>query len=99
RNLEKKGIAEEQIGVCDLPKEVVANPKGQIESIKSLFSEHCQILRPHLAIVEPRLILDVAREESRYTSHAICWFLNNISSALDCRDGIFTQGRRVGEFQ
>ncbi len=46
-------------------------PKGQVKAIEALGGEHREIARPHLAIVVPGLILDVACKQPGHTANRI----------------------------
>ena len=69
-------IREQEVCVGDLPDEVVADAKRQVEAIEPVRRKHRQILRPHLAIVVPGLVFHVAREETGPTANAIVWLLD-----------------------
>src|SRR5882762_4745885 len=68
---QQKWIAEYKIGVGNLADEVVADAERQAEPVKTICSEHGQVMWPHLAIVEPWFIFYVAGEQPGYATNSI----------------------------
>ncbi len=68
---EQEGIGEQEIGVGDVAKEVVADAEAQVEAVEALGREVIQILGPHRAVVEPRLVLGLADEGAHDATDAM----------------------------
>src|SRR4051812_2219871 len=49
----EEGIREQEVRVRDLTNEVITDSECEVESIEALAGQEIEILRPHLAIIEP----------------------------------------------
>ncbi len=72
RNGKQERVGEEEVGIGNAPKKVVAETEAQVEAVEALRSQHGEIARPHLAVVVPGFILDIAREEPQQAANCIC---------------------------
>ena len=61
---EEEGVGEQEVGVGDGAQEVVADAEAEVEAVEAVFREHGEVMRPHLAVVEPGLVFDLAGEEA-----------------------------------
>ncbi len=68
---EQEWIAEDEVCVGDVGEEVVADPQREVEAVEALPGQHREIRGPHLAVVEPGLVFDVAREQARDAADAV----------------------------
>src|SRR5262249_45182549 len=57
-------VGEKKVGVGNLAQEIVTNAKGEMEPVEALGCEIGQITRPHVAILEPRLVFHVAGKQA-----------------------------------
>ncbi len=57
-------IGEEEVGVGDFAEEIVADAEGEVEAVEAVLGEHGEILGPHVAVVEPGLVFELAAEEA-----------------------------------
>src|ERR1039457_6136511 len=64
RHGEKEGVGEEKVGVGDSAQEVVAYAEAEVEAVEAVFREHGEVTRPHLAVVKPGRVFDLAGEEA-----------------------------------
>jgi len=88
RNVEKEWIGEEQISIRHLADKIVADAKGKVEAIEALARQHRQVARPHLAIVVPGLVFDVAGEEPRNAANGIGRALDNGAINIQCAQSV-----------
>src|SRR6185437_10135861 len=65
----KEGVREEEVGVGDFAEEIVADAEGEMEAVEAVRGEHGEVLGPHLAVVEPGLVLELAAEEAHVAAH------------------------------
>src|SRR5262249_33655960 len=64
-------IGEVEVRIREIGREVVAEAQREVEAVEALLGEHRKVLAPEAAIVEPFLVLDVAREQAHDAAHAI----------------------------
>jgi hypothetical protein len=55
---EKEGVWKVEVGVAELPREIVADPESEVETVEAMPREHVEIGRPERSIVEPRFVFD-----------------------------------------
>ncbi len=86
---EQERIREQEVAVGDAVQEVVADAESEAEAVEALRGQHGEVRRPHLAVVVPGLVLDLAGEQPRDAADGVGRMLGN-----GRRDG--QRGQRVG---
>ena len=71
RHGQQERVGEKEIPVRDIAEKVVADPQRQIEAIEALRRQHGEIGGPHLAVVVPGLVFDLADKEPVQAAHDI----------------------------
>ena len=61
--------------------------------------EHREVTRPHLAIVEPGFVFDIARKQSAIAADAVGWFFHGSLNAAEFSERIGGVVDAVGEFE
>ena len=61
---EKERIGKQKIGVGDLAQEIVTNTEAEIEAVELIFREHGEVMWPHVTIVKPGFVFDLAGEKA-----------------------------------
>ena len=77
-----------------LVEEVVADAEREVEAVEALRGQHRQVRRPHLAVVEPGLVFDVAREQPRDAADGVGRPLQDRASARPARRSDPRRGAR-----
>ena len=70
-HVHQERVGEVEVAVADLAREIVPDPKGEIEAIEALGGEGGQVSAPEIAIVVPGLVLHVGDEEACDTAHRV----------------------------
>src|SRR5213078_3449950 len=73
----QKWIREMEIGVADAGREIVTQPKGQVETVEPFGSQHGQITSPESSVIKPDFIFHVAREHAQVGTDLIRGLFND----------------------
>ena len=68
---EEEGVGEQKVGVGDSAQEIVADAEAEVEAVEPVFREHGEVMRPHLAVVKPGLVLDLAGEQALHAAYGV----------------------------
>src|ERR1700722_3075504 len=68
---EEEGVSEKEVGVGHGAQEIVANAEAEVEASELVLREHGKVMRPHLAVVEPGLVFDLAGEKALDTADGV----------------------------
>jgi hypothetical protein len=60
---DEEGIGEIEVGVAELPREVVTEAESEVDPVEALGDEHREVVPPERPVVPPALVLDVADEQ------------------------------------
>ena len=97
---EQERIEEEQVGVRHLLEDVVAEPEGKVEPVEALRGQHGEIVRPHLAVVEPGLVERLAGELPHHAAHRGWRAVPTIGlSMLSAASARGAEAHAVGQFE
>src|SRR3984957_4051954 len=68
---EEEGGREYEKGLGHGAQEIVANAEAEVEASELVLREHGKVMRPHLAVVEPGLVFDLAGEKALDTADGV----------------------------
>ena len=84
---EEERVGEEEVGVGDGAQKIVADAEAELKAAETVFRQHGQVTRPHLAVIEPGFVFDLAGEKALHAT-------DNVGGTL-C--GSLRQGRCAGQ--
>ena len=95
----KKRVSKEEIGISEVPGNIISHTKGKAKPVDTLGCKFCEIMIPELSIIIPAFILCLACKGPVYASNTHCRFLNNGIRNLHSLRYFNTAIQAVGQFQ
>src|SRR5690348_8754720 len=77
RNLQQERIGEQKVRIGYMLQKIETDPQIEAEPVNALSRQHRKVCRPHLAIVEPGLVLHIAYKQAADTADLIERLLND----------------------
>src|SRR6185437_323560 len=99
RNSEQERISEQKVRIADVIKKVIADAEIQAKAVEALRGQHRKILRPHLAVVEPGLVLYVAAENAPITANGVEGPLDRGRMLFQSVERLIRVENPIGEFK
>ncbi len=82
-DVHQERVREIQVGIRDPPREVVAQPHHQVDTVEPLRDDHREVSPPERLVVEPRLVVELAREQPSHAAHRVRGALDDRLVELD----------------
>src|SRR5215469_5078929 len=99
RDRKQKGVGKQEVSIANLIEEVVANAEVQAETIPTLSGQHREVCRPHLTIVEPGFVLNIATKDASDAANSVERPLDNCVLLCERRKGTLGMLNAVGKFE